>query len=107
MLCAVLCCCCVQEGKARVSAAPGVVPQLVALLQPGCGEQLQCAVLRLLHNLSFDGTLRQQMMGAGLVQQVGRTRVYSSQTSCAFTVVHLQKAPQSLWAAHPHKLECV
>lgn len=47
-----------------------MVPQLVNLLQPGCGEQLQCGVLRLLHNLSFDGALRQQMMAAGLVQQV-------------------------------------
>jgi hypothetical protein len=46
----------------------------VALLQPGCGEQLQCGVLRLLHNLSFDGVLRQQMMGAGLVPQVGLHR---------------------------------
>jgi hypothetical protein len=28
-------------------------------------------VLRLLHNMSFDAALRQQMMAAGLVQQVG------------------------------------
>lgn len=67
-----------QESKARLSAQPTVIPQMVALLQPGCGEQLQCGVLRLLHNLSFDGVLRQQMMGAGLVQQVRQ----SSRKTC-------------------------
>jgi hypothetical protein len=66
--------CCTQEAKARLSTQPVLIPQLVALLQPGCGEQLQCGVLRLLHNLSFDGVLRQQMMGAGLVPQVGLHR---------------------------------
>ena len=63
--------CCVlllQESKARLSAHPGFIPHLVGLLQPGCGEQLQCGVLRLLHNLSFDAALRQQMMAAGLVR---------------------------------------
>lgn len=59
-----------QESKGRLAAHPSVVPQLVALLQPGCGEHLQSGVLRLLHNLSFDATLRQQMLAAGLVQQV-------------------------------------
>lgn len=59
-----------QESKARLASHPSIIPQLVSLLQPGCGEQLQCGVLRLLHNLSFDGALRQQMMAAGLVQQV-------------------------------------
>lgn len=71
-----------QEGKARLSAQPALVPQLVALLQPGCGEQLQCGVLRLLHNLSFDGVLRQQMMDAGLVQQVS-IRLLTSRVSIA------------------------
>ncbi|WIA44518.1 hypothetical protein OEZ86_007257 [Tetradesmus obliquus] len=58
-----------QENKDRLGAIPGVVPQLVALLAPGCGEALQTASLRLLHNLSFDGGLRQQMVQAGLVPQ--------------------------------------
>jgi hypothetical protein len=60
-----------QEGKAKLAAHPTIHAHLVALLQPGCGEQLQCGVLRLLHNMSFDAALRQQMMAAGLVQQVG------------------------------------
>jgi hypothetical protein len=59
-----------QESKGRLASHPTVVPQLVALLQPGCGEHLQSGVLRLLHNLSFDTPLRQQMLAAGLVQQV-------------------------------------
>lgn len=59
-----------QEGKAKLAAHPATQAHLVALLQPGCGEQLQCGVLRLLHNMSFDAALRQQMMAAGLVQQV-------------------------------------
>jgi hypothetical protein len=62
---------CWQENKDRLAAIPGVVPQLVSLLAPGCGKALQTAALRLLHNLSFDGGLRQQMVQAGLVQQVG------------------------------------
>jgi hypothetical protein len=64
-------CSCSQENKDRLAAIPGVVPQLVSLLAPGCGEALQTGALRLLHNLSFDGGLRQQMVQAGLVQQVG------------------------------------
>ncbi|WIA24018.1 hypothetical protein OEZ85_013641 [Tetradesmus obliquus] len=61
--------CVFAENKDRLAAIPGVVPQLVALLAPGCGEALQTASLRLLHNLSFDGGLRQQMVQAGLVPQ--------------------------------------
>lgn len=59
-----------QESKARVAAQPSVMAQLVGLLQPGCGEQLHSNILRLLHNLSFDLTLRQLMIDGGLVQQV-------------------------------------
>jgi hypothetical protein len=65
-------CLLLQENKDRLASIPGVVPQLVSLLVPGCGEALQTASLRLLHNLSFDGGLRQQMVQAGLVPQVGR-----------------------------------
>uniref|UniRef100_A0A383VI43 Uncharacterized protein n=1 Tax=Tetradesmus obliquus TaxID=3088 RepID=A0A383VI43_TETOB len=61
--------CVFAENKDRLAAIPGMVPQLVALLAPGCGEALQTASLRLLHNLSFDGGLRQQMVQAGLVPQ--------------------------------------
>jgi hypothetical protein len=64
----------VQENKDRLGSIPGVVPQLVSLLAPGCGEALQTASLRLLHNLSFDAGLRQQMVQAGLVQQVRMSR---------------------------------
>jgi hypothetical protein len=65
-------CSLLQENTDRLASIPGVVPQLVSLLAPGCGEALQTASLRLLHNLSFDGGLRQQMVQAGLVQQVRR-----------------------------------
>jgi hypothetical protein len=37
-----------KEYKGRLAAVPGVVPQLVSLLTPGCGEALQAAALRLL-----------------------------------------------------------
>ncbi|KAF6257067.1 kinesin-associated protein-domain-containing protein [Scenedesmus sp. NREL 46B-D3] len=57
------------EHKERLAGIPGVLPQLVSLLAPGCGEALQTAALRLLHNLSFDRGLRQQMVAAGLVPQ--------------------------------------
>lgn len=59
-----------QENKDKVASLPGVVPQLLRLVQPGSGEALQLAVLRLLHNLSFDTGLRQQMVQGGLVPQV-------------------------------------
>lgn len=39
-----------QESKGRLASHPTVVPQLVALLQPGCGKHLQSGVLWLLHN---------------------------------------------------------
>jgi len=39
-------------------------------MRPGCGGALPGVVLRLLHNLSFDAGLRQQMIQAGLVRQV-------------------------------------
>jgi hypothetical protein len=61
----------VQENKDRLASLPGLVPQLVGLTRPGCGAALPGVVLRLLHNLSFDAGLRQQMIQAGLVQQVG------------------------------------
>ena len=58
-----------QENKDRLTALANIVPQLLSLLQPGCGEHLQTTALRLLHNLSFDAGLRQQMIQGGLVPQ--------------------------------------
>lgn len=42
------------------------VPQLAALV-PGDGGPLLASVLRLLHNLSFDEGMRQQMVDAGMI----------------------------------------
>eukprot|EP00775_Hariotina_reticulata_P002316 gene2316-2624_t len=61
--------CVYVENKDRLASLPGLVPQLVGLTRQGCGSTLPGVVLRLLHNLSFDAGLRQQMIQAGLVQQ--------------------------------------
>jgi hypothetical protein len=69
-----------QEAQARLGAPQspspsgsggGLIPRLLALLQPGCGDALACGLLGLLHSLSFDAELRGQMVAGGLVQQVG------------------------------------
>lgn len=59
----------IQENKDRLASLPNIIPQLLSLTQPGCGEHLQTTTLRLLHNLSFDIGLRQQMIQGGLVPQ--------------------------------------
>ena len=57
-----------QENKQRLAEA-GVVGRVAALVPVG-DEALQVAVLRLLHNLSFDAALRRDMVDAGLVPRV-------------------------------------
>ncbi len=48
----------------------GAVAQLLRLV-PARSAPLLAAVLRLLHNLSFDAGLREQMVAGGLIQKVG------------------------------------
>ncbi len=62
----------VYAGNKAAMAAAGAVPALLRLL-PAQGPALLAAVLRLLHNLSFDAELRGQMVAGGLIQKVRRT----------------------------------
>lgn len=63
-----------QENKDRMASC-GVLQALLLLLSQGTGEEVQGAVLRLLHNLSFDETLRGHMATAGFLPKVSAAMV--------------------------------
>lgn len=59
-----------QENKDQM-AASDAVPQLARLLATD-NEVLLMAVLRLLHNLSFDAVLKDEMVKQGILPRVGK-----------------------------------
>lgn len=58
-----------QENKDQMAACDAV-PQIARLMSTD-NEVLLMAVLRLLHNLSFDGALKDEMVKQGVVPKVG------------------------------------
>lgn len=60
-----------------------VVPRLIPL-SGGPNEVLAMTVLRLLHNLSFDLKLREQMVRGGLIPQVPLQLTRTTFSICSF-----------------------
>ena len=68
-----------QENKDQMAACD-VVTRLVKLMAVD-NDVLLMAVLRLLHNLSFDAALRDEMVKQGLLPKVSRLRIFYGQAS--------------------------
>jgi hypothetical protein len=82
-----------KENK-DVMASCGVVTKLVKFV-PVRNEVLLMAVLRLLHNLSFDTTLREEMVKAGLIPKVS-----------AGVATPVQRIPQAACMGQAPALHC-